>query len=236
MVTETKTAQNTISLVIVEGEMLFGELLGNKLTSVPGLEVVGVARDGDSAIDIAGAVRPNCMIIDVELSGPLDGIETALRIKEQHGDIGIVILSSFRDKRYLTSLPLEQIGGWSYLLKQSVPDTDSVVRSIQSSVMGMVTLDPSIMDTLRPRTGSVLTHLTARQLEVIELIARGYSNGAIAEELMLNLKSIEAYIHDIYQTLNLSNEPDIHARVKATLTYLEDSETRNSIIRGFSQN
>lgn len=216
----------TSRILIVEDEDLFGELLRRTLAAEPGLEVLGVAQDGETAIRLAREARPDAVLVDIELPGEMDGIEAALRIKRERPETGIVILSNHRDRRYITSLPLEEIPGWSYLLKQTVPDLTTVVRAIQGSMLGMVTLDPALVASLRPRHGSTVDRLTPRQQEVLELIAQGYNNAAIAQRLTLAEKSVETYINAIYQELGLSREPDIHARVNATLLYLQESQTR----------
>ena len=163
------------------------------------------------------------VLMDIELPGELDGVEAALRIKRDRPQTGIVILSAHSDRRYVTSLPLGESPGWSYLLKQTVPDLATVVRAIQGSISGMVMVDPTVIASLRPRADSAVARLTARQREVLELIAQGYNNAAIAQRLNLAKKSVETYVNAVYHELHLSGEQEIHARVKATLQYLHDS-------------
>jgi DNA-binding NarL/FixJ family response regulator len=217
---ETKT-----KLLIVEDEPLFRELLAHTLSNQAGLEIIGAAEDGETALRIAGDKRPDVVLMDIELAGKMDGIEAALRIKRERPQTGIVILSVHSDRRYITSLPLDETRGWAYLLKQTVPDIATVIRAIEGSKAGMLVLDPELLKNLHPKKGTALSRLTQRQQEVLELIAQGYNNAAIAEKLNLSEKSVETYINVIYQELQLSHEPDIHARVKATLIYLEESHT-----------
>ena len=214
----------TTRILVVEDEALFSELLLHTLSSEDGVEVLDVARDGETAVRLAREHRPDAVVMDIELQGQIDGIEAALQIKRELPGCGIVIPSSHRDRRYLTSLPLDKSSGWAYLLKQSVPDVGSVIRAIQGSIMGMVVLDPAVMGSLRPKQGSSISRLTPRQQQVLELIAQGFNNNAIAQRLSLTPKSVETYIHAIYQELHLTNEPDLHARVQATLHYLENAE------------
>lgn len=213
-------------VTITDDEPLFRELLLHALSAEPGIEVVGTADDGEKSVQLARETSPDVVLMDIELPGELDGIEAALRIKKERPQTGVVILSVHRDRRYVTSLPLEDSQGWAYLLKKTVPDLATVVRAIEGSKMGMVMLDPAIVKSLRPRQGSAVARLTPRQQEVLELMAQGYNNAAIAERLYLSEKSVETYISVIYQELLLSNEPDINARVKATLLYLQDSQSR----------
>jgi DNA-binding NarL/FixJ family response regulator len=210
-------------LVIVEDEALFRELLIRTLSAEPGIEVVGVAQDGETAVKVAREKAPNAILMDIELSGEMDGIEAALQIKKDFPETGIVILSVHSDRRYVTSLPLDETKGWAYLLKHTVPDVATLVRAIEGSKMGMLVLDPMMVKNLRPKEGSKLEGLTPRQLEVLELIAQGYNNAAIAERLSLSEKSVETYINVIYQELHVSHEAEIHSRVKATLIYLQES-------------
>ena len=216
----------TTRLVVVDDEPLFRELLCRTLAAEKDLEVVGEAGDGETAVQIAKKEKPDVVIMDIELPGKLDGIEAALQIKRERPQTGIVILSAHSERRYVTSLPLENIQGWAYLLKQTAPDLATVVRAIQGSKAGMVVLDPAVVSNLRPKQGSPVARLNPRHQEVLEHLAQGYSNAAIAQSLKLSRKSVETYINAIYQELQLSHEKDIHARVKATLLYLESSKSR----------
>lgn len=215
-----------IRILIVEDEQLFADLLKRTLSSEPGLEVVDVAHDARSALELDSALEPDAVLMDIELPGGMDGIAAAIQIKEARPDTGMVILSAHSDRRYITSLPLEQSSGWAYLLKQTVPDVAAVVRAIEGSIHGMMVLDPLIVMGLLPRQGSALALLTPRRHQVLELIAQGYNNAAIAKTLVITEKSVETYINAIYQELGVSREHGIHSRVRATLIYLEDSQNR----------
>ena len=213
----------TTRVLIVEDEALFREMLSRTLAAEPWLEVVGVATEGKEAVRLAAELIPDAVIMDIALPGGMDGIDAALQIKAQRKETGIVILSVHKDRRYVSSLPLSESPGWAYLLKQTVPDLSSVMRAIQGSVDGLVVLDPAVVETLQPRRGSAAARLTPRHRQVLELIAQGYNNTAIAQELSLTEKSVETYINSIYQVLQIPGEEGVHARVKATLVYLEDS-------------
>ena len=216
-----------IRLIITEDEPLFRELLLRTLSTEPRMEVVGTAEDAETAIKLSREVKPDVAIMDIELPGEMDGIEAALIIKKERPETGIVILSVHSDHRYVSSLPLGDLGGWAYLLKQSVPDLSTLVHAIHGSKEGMMVLDPAVMAKLRPRQDSPVASLTPRLQEVLRLIAQGYNNAAIAERLVLSERSVEGYVKSIYQGLHLSGEPEIHARVKATLTYLESARKIN---------
>jgi len=214
----------TTRVTITEDEPLFRELLLRALAAEPEIEVVGTAEDGEKSVQLARETRPDVVLMDIELPGEMDGIEAALIIKREMPETGVVILSSHSDRHYVTSLPLEDSRGWAYVLKQTMPDLTELVRAIQGSKAGMVVLDPAVLANLHPRQDSAVARLTPRQQEVLKLIAEGHNNAAIAQRLFLSERSVETYINSIYQELNLSNEPYIHARVKATLAYLESSQ------------
>ena len=215
-----------IRILIVEDEQLFADLLKRTLSNEPGREVVDVAYDAKSALEMASAYEPDAVLMDIELPGGMDGIAAAVQIKEARPKTGVVILSAHSDRRYITSLPLERSSGWGYLLKQTVPDVAAVIRAIEGSIHGMMVLDPLVVMGLHPRKGSALALLTPRRRQVLELIAQGYNNAAIAGKLVITEKSVETYINAIYQELGVSGEQGIHSRVRATLIYLEDSQNR----------
>ena len=127
------TGLDTATILIVEDEPLFGEMLRLTLSGEPEFEVVGVLQDGNEAVNFASREKPDAILMDIELKGQMDGIEAGRRIKRESPETGIVILSAHNNKRYLTSLPLHEFPGWSYLLKHSVPNLATVIRAIQWS-------------------------------------------------------------------------------------------------------
>lgn len=211
-------------MLVVEDEPLFRQLLVRTLSAEPRLEVVAEAGDGDAAVRLAHDLEPEAVLMDIDLGAGMDGIAAAAVIKEHRPETGIVFLSAHQDPRYVTSLQIGNHLGWSYLLKQNVRNVEAVVRAIEGSVDGLVVLDPALVSGLRPRPGSNLARLTPRQVETLQLIAQGFNNAAIAERMVVAEKSVETYINTIYQQLGLSGEPGIHARVKACLLYLEESQ------------
>ena len=223
---ELLAGMETARVMIVEDEPFFREMLSRTLSDEPGIEVVGTTDNGDTAVRLADELKPDAILMDIEIQGTLDGIEAALLIKQERPKTGIVILSAHRDRRYITSLPIYDNPGWSYLLKQTVPDVATVVRAIQGCMQGMIMLDPAVVENLRPREGSALERLTKRQQSVLELMAQGFNNAAIAERLTLAEKSVETYINVIYQELELSGVEDVHARVRATILFLNESQSR----------
>jgi DNA-binding NarL/FixJ family response regulator len=211
-------------VLIVEDEPLFLDLLCQALTT-DRTEVVGVASDGETAVRLAYELTPDVVVADIHLPGKIDGTEAGLQIKKHRPETGIVTLSAHKDRRYLTSIPMEYTNGWSYLLKQSVANMTVVIRAIEGSAIGLMALDPQITADLRPGEDCSLARLTQRQLEVLELMAQGHSNASVASTICVEEKTVENYINAIYQELQITSDGVIHQRVKATLTYLEESRS-----------
>ena len=184
-------------VMIVEDEALFREMLRLSLQAQPGLEVVGAAGDGTTAYDMARDLEPDVILMDIELGDGPNGVEAGMRIKQDVPDVGIVLLSTHKEKEYLSLVPLDQAEGWSYLLKQSVGDVGALTRAVEGAAAGLVVLDPVLVTGLRPKPNSSVGALTARQSDVLEYMAQGYSNSAIAEQLNLGRKSVENYINAI---------------------------------------
>lgn len=213
-----------VRILIVEDEGLFRDMLQTALAVQPGVQVVGAAATGEAAIEEAERVVPDVVLADIELGAGLNGIETASRIRARHPQAGVVLLSAHRDKQYIASLPAGEARGWSYLLKSSVTDTATLVRAIEGAAAGLVVLDPALVDALRPRPRSAVDSLSDRQRQVLALMAKGYSNAGIAQELVLTEKTVENYVGGIFQALGIERDEPVHPRVKAILAFLEGTQ------------
>jgi len=210
-------------VLLVEDEPFFVELLKNTIQADPEFELIGSSADGETAVELARKTSPDVVIMDIELAGEMNGVAAGLKIKEHKPDTAIVLLSAHMERGYLTSLSSRYRSGWAYLLKQTLPDVDTLLRTIRQSVNGMVVLDPQLVQMLEPEPNSLLSRLTDRQLQLLRLMAQGYDNPAIAVELNLSQNTVETYANTIYQELGTSREPGVHSRVSATLIYLRES-------------
>ncbi len=212
-----------VRILIVEDEGLFRDMLKISLSSIPGMEVVGAVSDGDAAIEAANRLLPDVVLMDIELGSDPNGVSAGKTIKREHGDMGMVVLSGHREREYLNLVAKDEYMGWSYLLKQTVTDANSLVRAIEGAASGLVVMDPSVVNSMRPRSGSLTGRLTPRQQEVLAMMAQGYNNASIADKLVLGTKSVENYINAIYQELSLNHDGTLHPRVQAVLSYIRDS-------------
>ena len=175
-----------INVLIVEDEQLFRQVVRDQLASHPEIEVVGEASTGEEAIELADKLAPEVVPADIELEGTPNGIQAGQTIKKKAPTTGIVLLSSHRDKQFATTPMAEKGAGWSYLLKKNVRDTETLARAIIGASWGIVVIDPELLEDLRPRVDTPLARLTVDQLKILELMAKGHSDAAIAKMLTLN--------------------------------------------------
>lgn len=223
----------SIRLALVEDEPLYRDLLQHYLARHPGLDVVGAYPDGPTALAELPALAPDVVTLDIELPGRLDGIQVGISLRQQIPRLGIVILSNHADPRFLGALPREVTGGWSYLLKKSVSDIQTLDRAIEGAARGEVTLDPAVVTRMRPRAGSHVDHLTPRQRDILGLVAQGLTNAAIAERLVLAEKSVENQLTAVYGEFGIDRREDaVHPRVSAVLAYLNESRFAPRAVRG----
>lgn len=212
-----------IKILIVEDEGLFRDMLTISLGAIPNIEIVGAVSDGKAAVEAAIQVKPDVVLMDIELGSDPNGIAAGRAIKKENKNIGIIVLSGHKGREYVNLVAADEFSGWSYLLKQSVSDSSSLARAIEGAASGLVVMDASVVNSMKPRKGSLTGGLTPRQQEVLSMMAQGYNNAAIAEKLVLGTKSVENYINAIYQELNLSHNGPLHPRVQAVLSYIRDS-------------
>lgn len=139
-----------VSVLIVEDEGLFRDMLKISLNSLPGMEVVEAVSDGGAAIETAGQLQPDVVLMDIELGSEPNGIEAGKSIKQSHEDMGIIILSAHKDRQYLNMMAADEYSGWSYLLKQSVTDAGALVRAIEGATSGLVVMDPTVVNSMNP--------------------------------------------------------------------------------------
>jgi DNA-binding NarL/FixJ family response regulator len=226
-----------IRVAIVEDEPLYRGLLEQHMARHSRFEVVGAYADGTSALAGVPQVGADVVTLDIELPGGVDGIQTGLTLRKQQPGLGIVILSNHADPRFLGSLPRQATSGWSYLLKKSVSNVETLERAVEGAATGRVMLDPAIVAAMRPKAGGPLHRLTPRQVEILGLVAQGLSNAAIGERLVLAEKSVENQLTAIYGELGIDRRQSmsVHPRVSAVLAYLRDSRVPSPSARASAQ-
>jgi DNA-binding NarL/FixJ family response regulator len=189
-----------------------------------GHEVVGRAEDAEDLIRKAGAHRPDLVLADIRMppTNTDDGLRAVLRIRAEMAGIPVLVLSQHVQRRYATELLEAGADGVGYLLKQRVADVDAFRADLARVAGGGCVLDPEVVATMmqRPRRDDGLERLTARQLEVLALMAEGRSNPAIARALVVTDKAVEKHVSSILTKLDLPPDEDDHRRVLAVLQWV----------------
>lgn len=205
-------------VVIIEDEPLFRQLLKAQLSSDPEIEVVGEGASGEEAIELAEALTPEVMLMDIEMGDGISGIQAGHTIKSRRPTMGIVLLSNHKSKQFIVNS-----GGWSYLLKRNVRDIETVARAVKGAAWGMIVIDPQLTDALKPRSDSALSQLEARDVKILELIAQGFTDKAISEELVIDVKTVQQRFKGIADSLGVERGPNVDPRVAAVRAYLEQT-------------
>lgn len=219
-----------IRIVLADDNYLVREGVRRLLETQTDLEVVATSDDLDSLLEAVEAERPDVVVTDIRMppGGADEGIQAAERLRETQPETGVVVLSQFSDPEYALALLEQGSAGRAYLLKERVHDLDQLVGAIRSVAAGGSAIDSKVVDSLVSAGArgedSPLDALTPREHELLTEMARGKNNAAIAEALVVTERSVEKYIHSIFQKLDLAWQPDVHRRVKAVLLFLSQQK------------
>ncbi|MED7928158.1 response regulator transcription factor [Nonomuraea sp. LP-02] len=208
-------------IVIGEDSALFREGLARLLADA-GHEVVAKAQDAPGLIAAVTSANPELAIIDIRMPPDLtdDGARAARQIRDTHPELGIVLLSQHVETRH--SVDLVSRGRFGYMLKDRVFDVDDFFDALQRVAAGGSALDPEVVARLigGRRADDPLASLSAREREVLALMAEGRTNVGIARRLWLADRTVETHVSSILAKLGLANSEEDHRRVLAVLLYL----------------
>ena len=227
-------AHTSTRLVLAEDHYLLREGMRRLLETNPDLEVAAVCEDLDSLLAAVEAERPDVVVTDIRMPpGNLDeGIRASDRLRVEHPDVGVVVLSQYLEPAYALALFEAGTERRAYLLKERVHDVGQLVAAIRAVAEGGSVVDPKVVEALvaekTRREHSPLNELTQRERDVLREMAEGKNNAAIAEALRLSERTVEKVIHAIFLKLGLAWETTVHKRVKAVIFYLSgtSAETR----------
>jgi DNA-binding NarL/FixJ family response regulator len=212
-----------VRLVLAEDSVLLREGLA-RLLDEAGFDVVGKAGDGEEAVQLVGRELPDVAIVDIRMppSYTDEGLRAARAIRGAHPAVGVLMLSHYLDDGYVMRLMEEGAEGLGYLLKDRVSDVEELAEAVRRVGAGGCVIDPEVVGRLlhRPRRANRLDTLTERERSVLRLMAEGRSNHAIASQLFLSEKTVEAHVRSIFTKLDLTLSCDDHRRVLAVLQYL----------------
>lgn len=213
-------------VLICEDSVLLREGLIRLLTDA-GHEVVAALADATTLVETAGELAPEIAVIDVRLPPTFtdEGLRVAIEARAQHPDLPVMVLSQYVEQLYARELMDSGDGGLGYLLKDRVSDVPAFIASVRQVAAGGTVLDPDVVRQLlaRQTSGSPVERLTAREREVLELMAEGRSNAAIAAAMFVTQKAVTKHIGAIFTKLDLPASSDDNRRVLAVLTYLSGS-------------
>ena len=217
-------------MVFAEDNYLVREGTAALLGTVDEVDLVGTAVDRDGLLAAVEEHLPDVVLTDIRMppSGTNEGIEAAKRIRAEHPDIGVVVLSQFAEEDYVYDLLKDGAAGLGYLLKERVADVGELVRALTEVARGGSVLDPKVVEALvaakERMVHSPLGQLTDREREVLSLMAQGMNNAAIAKTLFLTERAVEKHINSMFHKLDLTEEHDVHRRVMAVLAFLRETD------------
>lgn len=210
-------------VVIGEDQVLMREGLQLVLERA-GIMIAGVAGDGPELVRSVRAHRPDLVIADIRMPPDHadDGLRAVLELRAERAELPVILLSQHVTRQYVSELLESGTGGVGYLLKQRVADVDAFVADLRRVLAGEAVLDPVVVGAMidRPRAGDPLGSLTARQREVLSLMAEGRSNAAISESLAITEKAVVRHSSHIYDELGIDRRASDHRRVLAVVRYL----------------
>lgn len=219
-----------VRVVFAEDNYLVREGTAALLHGSDEVELVGTATTLDELLIAVEELQPEAVLTDIRMppTNTTEGIVAARRIRGEHPEIGVVVLSQYAEEEYAYELLKDGAVGLGYLLKERVADVAEVVRALQEVARGGSVLDPKVVEALvsaKDRMAhSPLAQLTDREREVLEHMAQGKNNASIAESLFLTERAVEKHINSLFHKLGLSEEPAVHRRVMAVLAFLREGE------------
>jgi DNA-binding NarL/FixJ family response regulator len=210
-----------VRVVIAEDQVLLREGLARLFTDA-GEEVVARVGDADALLEAVGAQRPDLAVIDVRMPPTWtdEGTRAATAIRQRAPDVGVLVLSQHVEGRHVLALVSQ--GGFGYLLKDRVLGVDDFLDAARRVARGGSALDPAVVGTLvgSPQHADALAELTAREREVLGLMAEGLTNTGIAARLWLTERTVESHVRNVLMKLGLPTSDQDHRRVLAVLAYL----------------
>ena len=213
------------TVMIAEDSAILRDGLVQLLTD-RGFAVTGAVGDGASLERAVAGDPPDVAVVDIRMPPTFtdEGLRAALSLRRSHPDVGILVFSQYVETRYAAELLAGGAARIGYLLKDRVADVSDFVEALERVASGGTALDPEVVTQLMgaSRRSETLDRLTAREREVLALMAEGRTNSAIAAGLVVSEGAVEKHIANIFSKLDLPASSSDHRRVLAVLRYLEE--------------
>ena len=210
-------------VVLADDDVLLREGLA-LLLDRSGFEVVGQAGDADELMDAVRRLRPDLAVVDIRMppKHATEGLDAARAIREEFGQTAVVVLSAHVEIKHAMDL-IASGQRTGYLLKSRVTDIEEFIDALKRVVRGGSAVDPALIQALvtARRTDDPLEDLTAREREVLALMAEGRSNAGIAQALWVTEGTVEKHISSIMMKLRIPEAGEVHRRVLAVLAFLQ---------------
>ncbi len=221
-----------IRVALAEDHVLLREGISRLVAANEDFELVGAVSDLPQLLAMVGEQVPDVVVTDIRMppTGTDEGIRAAAWIRQNHPEIGVVVLSQYTAPGYALALLEHGSAGRGYLLKERIGSVDELARAIRTVAQGGSVIDPLVVDELvRARSQdrqAGLASLTPREAEILAVMAQGKSNSAIAATLFVTERAVEKHTNTIFAKLGLSEEKDVNRRVKAVLVFLSQQDER----------
>jgi DNA-binding NarL/FixJ family response regulator len=210
-------------LIIADDSVLLREGLVRVLSEA-GFEIIAQVGNAEDLLAAVDADPPEVCIVDIRMppTNTTEGLEAALALRERHPRVGVLVLSQYVETHYAMQLLGRGADGVGYLLKDRVAEVGELVAAVRTVASGRSVIDPTVVSRLITRRREVdpLETLTAREREVLALIAEGRSNRAVGERLFLSSKTVEAHVSAIFSKLGMAEAADDNRRVLSVLSWL----------------
>ena len=211
-------------IAIAEDAAILRDGLAQLLTT-RGHEVIAAVPTAVDLMKAVDADRPDLVVVDIRMppTHTTEGLRAAIELRERHPGLGVLVFSQYVETRYAAELLTDGAEGVGYLLKERVADISEFLDALDRLAAGGTVLDPEGVTQLigATRRSDTVDSLTARERQVLRLMAEGRANAAIASGLHLSAGSVEKYVTSIFNKLDLAPSSDDHRRVLAVLRWLE---------------
>ena len=219
-------ADQQLRVIVVDDSVLLREGIV-RILQESDIEVVGQLGDATELEAAVEQLQPDLVVLDIRMppTNTTEGLQAAVALRQSHPECAVLLLSQHIETRYALELIADGAASVGYLLKDRVVDVDQFLAALRRVAGGDTAIDAEVVTRLvsRERRDNPIDELSTREREVLSLMAEGHDNADLAELLVLNERTVESHVSNIFNKLGLLPETEGHRRVRAVLTYLENA-------------